>query len=417
MSDSSAHPDSGPDTVAATGQLSGILRRVADFGTSVEGMFGEGEHPGFIQIERLVGPVHAVINGRRTTLFGTNSYLGLNFDPRCIASAEEALHKWGTGSTASRVASGNQEGHVALEQSIAAFYGRPDAVVFSTGFMANLGTICGLAGQGDLILYDSHSHASIIDACRASGATFRPFRHNDPADLDRLLSEATVPASRTLVVMEGLYSVWGDVGQVRELAAVAKRHGALVLVDEAHGMGIYGPGGRGVTEEQGADGLVDVIVGTFSKSVGVIGGFCVTSHPALKALRFLARAYLYTASLPPAVVASARTAIGIIASEPKHRQELWRKAERFCRQVQAMGYQLCAPPGPVGSIRMRGKAQGLDMWRSLLARGVYVNLLIPPATPGGKVLLRFSVSAAHTDEDVDAFLAVLSDLSKVAQTA
>lgn len=417
MSDFPAHPDSGPETVAAAGQLTGILRRVADFGATVQGLFGEGDHPAFIQIDRLDGPVHAVIDGRKTTLFGTNSYLGLNFDPRCIAAAETALRQWGTGSTASRVASGNQDGHVVLERTIADFYGRPDAVVFSTGFMANLGTIGALAGQGDLILYDSHSHASIIDACRASGAAFKPFRHNDPADLDRLLGEATVPASRTLVVMEGLYSVWGDTGAVKDLATVAKRHGALVLVDEAHGMGLYGEGGRGVTELQGADDLVDVIVGTFSKSVGVIGGFCVTSHPALEPLRFLARAYLYTASLPPAVVASARTAIGIIASEPQLRDDLWRKAERFCRSVQAMGYQLCAAPGPVGSIRMRGKAQGLDMWRSLLARGIYVNLLIPPATPGGKVLLRFSVSAAHTDQDIDTFLGVLADLSKVAQTA
>lgn len=417
MADSSAHPESGPDTVAATGQLTGIMRRVADFGVTVAGMFGEGDHPGLICIDKLTGPVHAVIDGRPTTLFGTNSYLGLNFDPRCIASAESALKEWGTGSTASRVASGNQHGHVALEQTIAEFYGRPDAIVFSTGFMANLGTICGLAGQGDLILYDSHSHASIIDACRASGATFKPFRHNDPADLDRLLTEAAIPASRTLVVMEGLYSVWGDTGAVKDLATVAKRHGALVLVDEAHGMGLYGPTGRGVAEEQGAEHLVDVIVGTFSKSVGVIGGFCVTSHPALKALRFLARAYLYTASLPPAVVASARTAIGIIGSEPALRAELWRKANRFCHAVEAMGYQLCAPAGPVGSIRMRGKAQGLDTWRELLARGIYVNLLIPPATPGGKVLLRFSVSAAHTDEDIDRFLGVLDDLSKVAQRA
>jgi len=417
MSDSSAHPEGGPDTVAATGQLTGIMRRIADFGATVQGMFGEGDHPAFIQIDRLDGPVHAVIDGRKTTLFGTNSYLGLNFDPRCIAASEQALRQWGTGSTASRVASGNQHGHVVLEQAIADFYGRPDAIVFSTGFMANLGTICGLASQGDLILYDSHSHASIIDACRASGATFKPFRHNDPADLDRLLAEATVPASRILVVMEGLYSVWGDVGAVKDLATVAKRHGALVLVDEAHGMGLYGAGGRGVTEEQGADHLVDVIVGTFSKSVGVIGGFCVTSHPALQSLRFLARAYLYTASLPPAVVASARTAIGIIKTDTDLRAELWRKAERFCRSVQALGYQLCAEPGPVGSIRMRGKAQGLDMWRSLLARGIYVNLLIPPATPGGKVLLRFSVSAAHTDEDIDTFLGVLSDLTKVAQIA
>lgn len=400
-----------------TQQLSGILRRVATIGDMLDRAVGDQEHPLRIKIDEIHGPVHATIGGRKTTLFGTNSYLGLNFEPRCIAAAETALKTWGTGSTASRVASGNQQGHVALEATIAKFYGRPDAIVYSTGFMANLGAIGGLASEGDLILYDAFCHASIIDACRASGATFKPFKHNDTADLERLLSEATVPASRILVVLEGLYSVWGDLGDVIGLATVAKRHGALVLVDEAHGMGMYGANGRGVTELQGAEHLVDAIVGTFSKSVGVIGGFCVTFHPALRSLRFLSRAYLYTASLPPAVVASARTAIEIIGAEPERRAELWRKAERFCRSVEAMGYRLRAEPGPVGAILMRGLIQGLDFWRALLARGIYVNLLIPPATPGGEVLLRFSISAAHTDGDIDEFLAILQELAPRAISA
>lgn len=411
MSDSSPLQPGRTEDVASTVQLTGILRRVSAVGDILERSIGPGAHPAFIQIDRIDGPVHALINGRPTTLFGTNSYLGLNFDPRCIAAAEEALKKWGTGSTASRVASGNQVGHATLERAIADLYDRPDAIVFSTGFMANMGAICGLASEGDLILYDAFCHASIIDACRASGATFLPFRHNDAADLDRLLTESTIPASRTLVVLEGLYSVWGDVGAVKDLATVAKRHGALVLVDEAHGLGIYGAHGRGVTEAQGAEPLVDAIVGTFSKSVGVIGGYCVTMHPALKALRFLARAYLYTASLPPAVVASARTAIGIIGSEPQLRAELWRKAERFCAGAEALGYSLSAAPGPVGALKMKGLHQGIEFWRELLNRGVYVNLLVPPATPKGEVLLRFSVSAAHQDQDIDMFLGVLRDMA------
>ncbi|QCK86164.1 aminotransferase class I/II-fold pyridoxal phosphate-dependent enzyme [Phreatobacter aquaticus] len=398
-------------------QLSGILRRIATLGDMLDRAVGEQDHPLRIQIDEIHGPVHATISGRKTTLFGTNSYLGLNFDPRCIAAAHEALDKWGTGSTASRVASGNQQGHVALEKTIADFYGRPDAIVYSTGFMANLGSIGGLASDGDLILYDAYCHASIIDACRASGATFKPFKHNDTADLERALTEATVPASRILVVLEGLYSVWGDIGDVIGLATVAKNHGALVLVDEAHGMGMYGANGRGVTEVQGAEHLVDAIVGTFSKSVGVIGGFCVTFHPALRSLRYLSRAYLYTASLPPAVVASARTAIEIIGSEPDLRADLWRKAERFCTSVEAMGYVLRATPGPVGAIRMRGLIQGLEFWRDLLASGIYVNLLIPPATPNGEVLLRFSVSAAHTDADIDQFLAILREFAPRAISA
>ncbi|MBN8939056.1 MAG: aminotransferase class I/II-fold pyridoxal phosphate-dependent enzyme [Rhizobiales bacterium] len=417
MSDSPAQHNTRPEAAAATTQLSGILRRVGMIGDMIDRSVGNADHPLRIQIERFDGPVQAVIDGRPTTLFGTNSYLGLNFDPRCIAAAEQALRQWGTGSTASRVASGNQDGHVALERAIAKFYDRPDAIVFSTGFMANMGTICGLASDGDLILYDSHCHASIIDACRASGATFKPFKHNDPADLERALTEATVPASRILVVLEGLYSVWGDVGDVKGLATVAKQHGALVFVDEAHGLGLYGDNGRGVTEAQDAEHLVDAIVGTFSKSVGVIGGYCVTSHPALRSLRFLARAYLYTASLPPAVVASARTAIEIIGSEPALRADMWRKAERFCLGVEALGYSLCAAPGPVGSIRMRGLVQGMDFWRDLLARGIYVNLLIPPATPGGEVLLRFSVSAAHSDADIDKFLDIMREMAPRAISA
>ncbi|MCA0319760.1 MAG: aminotransferase class I/II-fold pyridoxal phosphate-dependent enzyme [Proteobacteria bacterium] len=417
MSDSNAHPDSGAPTVAATAQLSGILRRVATLGDIINRSVGEGSHPLRVQVDQFDSPVSAVIEGRRTTMFGTNSYLGLNFDPRCIASAETALRQWGTGSTASRVASGNQIGHAQLEREIAEFYGRPDAVIFSTGFMANMGAICGLAAEGDLILYDAFCHASIIDACRASGATFKPFRHNDPEDLGRMLDEATVPASRIVVVLEGLYSVWGDLGAVKDLAEVAKARGALVVVDEAHGLGLYGKHGRGVTELQGAEHLVDAVVGTFSKAVGVIGGYCVTSHPALKALRFMARAYLYTASLPPAVVASARTAIGIIGSEPELRADLWRKAEKFCAGVKGLGYSLCAEPGPVGAIKMRGLVQGIGFWRGLLERGIYVNLLVPPATPGGEVLLRFSVSAAHTDADIERFLGILSDLTVEARTA
>ncbi|WP_439573199.1 aminotransferase class I/II-fold pyridoxal phosphate-dependent enzyme [Phreatobacter sp.] len=417
MSDSTPLQSGRADNVAPTSQLSGILRRVSGFGDILQRSMGGGDHPLFIQIERIDGPVNAVISGRPTTLFGTNSYLGLNFDPRCIASAEEALRTWGTGSTASRLASGNQIGHANLEQAVADFYQRPDAIVFSTGFMANLGAICGLAGEGDLILYDAFCHASIIDACRTSGATFKPFRHNDAADLDRILGESTFPASRTLVVLEGLYSVWGDVGFVKDIATVAKRHGALVLVDEAHGLGLYGANGRGVTEAQGAEHLVDAIVGTFSKSVGVIGGYCVTVHPALKSLRFLARSYLYTASLPPAVVASARTAIGIIQSEPELREDLWRKAERFCRGASALGYSLRADPGPVGALHMKGLYQGFEFWRELLSRGIYVNLLVPPATPNGEVLLRFSVSAAHQDSDIDLFLSVLRDMAPKAAIA
>lgn len=387
----------------------GILQRSRLFAEALERGAGAGSNPLNIVIDDVLGPVHAVIEGRRTLMFGTNSYLGLNFDPRCMAAAEAALRHYGTGSTASRVASGNQSLHMALENALLALYDATDAVVFSTGFMANLGAVCGLVKEGDAILLDAHCHASLFDACKLSGATTKTFRHNDAAHLDQILREQTVPPERTLVIVEGLYSVWGDVGALAALMRVARDHGAVTIVDEAHSLGIFGARGRGVAEAQGIEDLVDVVVGTFSKSVGVIGGYAVTRRPELRKLRFQARPYLYTASLPPAVVAAAAEAIRIIGSEPERREQLWRNAEMLAAGLRSLDLRLTAPAGPVGAIILPGIKAGLEIWRTLIARGLYVNLLIPPSTPGGEVLLRYSVSAAHTPADIAAAIEIIGE--------
>jgi len=392
-----------------------ILRRARQFSQSVDRLAAGQINPFEIIIEDVLGPVEAKVGGRYTVMFGTNSYLGLNFHPDCIKAAQETVIHYGTGSTASRVAAGNHAIHVALEREIASFYDCREAVIYSTGFMANLAVISALVQKNDAIFLDAHSHASIFDAAKLSGAQVHTFAHNDPADVERLFRESKIAGTRTLVVLESVYSVWGDVGDLKSIAAIAKRHGALVVVDEAHGMGIYGKRGRGIVEHLGLENDVDVIVGTFSKSVGVIGGFTVTNHAELRRLRMMARPYLYTASLPLPLVASARAALGIIAGEAGLRAKLWRNAEAFHAGLHAIGLDICSAVGPVGSVRMRSVRSGHDFWKNLLSQGIYVNMLLPPATPNGEVLLRFSISAAHTREQIDAALKAFREAARAAK--
>ena len=390
----------------------GILQRAASFLSIYEKAAGIEENPFSVIVDEMLSPVEAIIAGRHTTLFGTNSYLGLNFHPACIDTAVETVRKYGTGSTASRVAGGNQALHNKLEAQLKGWFGAADAVVYSTGFMANLAVISALAKEGCAIFLDAHCHASIFDACRLSKAKVTTFKHNDATDLDRLFKTSDVPASRTVVIVEGLYSGWGDLCTLEPLLATTRRHGGLILVDEAHSFGLYGKEGRGLCEMLGLEQDVDVIVGTFSKSVGVIGGFSVTRHPALRALRMMARPYLFTASLPPAVVASAHTAIGLIREGGALREKVWSNAATFHGELAAMGFTMTAPACPVGGVRLPHVRTGFEFWRGLLRRGIYVNILIPPATPGKDTVLRFSLSAAHGPQHIEKGLTVFRAVGK-----
>ncbi len=386
----------------------GIKARAQGFADVFDRSIAGALTPLSVVIEKVLSPVRAVIEGRETLMFGTNSYLGLNFDSSCIAAAQEAMASFGTGSTASRVASGNQSLHVGLERLLADLYGRRDATVFSTGFMANLGAIGGLIREGDAAVLDAHCHASIFDACKLSGARILTFKHNDADDLAHVIAESGIAPNRTLAIVEGLYSVLGDLADLEAISAVTSRTGAVLLVDEAHSLGLFGAKGRGLAEAQGVEGKVDVIVGTFSKSVGVVGGFCVTDDPAFRALRFAARSYLYTASLPPPVVAAAMRGLEIIRHDAEKRRIVFRNAEALHRGLTALGLPPLAPAGPVGAIRMPGIKMGLDTWTALLRAGLYVNMLIPPATPNGDVVLRYSVSAAHSTRDIETALDIIA---------
>jgi 8-amino-7-oxononanoate synthase len=389
-----------------------LFSRFAAVAEGREMLHRAGIDPFSVCMDETLSATEAMIEGRRTILVGTNNYLGLSFDAGCIAAAREALGRQGTGSTGSRVANGTYEGHRAVEQKLARLYDRASALLFSTGYQANLGVLSALAGPRDTILIDADSHACIYDGCRLSGATTMRFRHNDPADLDRRLQRLDRKDGKVLVVVEGIYSMIGDRAPIAELAEVKRRHDAALIVDEAHSFGVFGTKGRGVAEESGAGREVDLIVGTFSKSVGTIGGFCVSDDPRLELLRLVSRPYMFTASLPPTVVAAALAALERIEQGDALRSRLWRNIGRLYRGLSGLGMRAIAPAGPVIAIRVDGMERLLAFWGGLLRAGVYVNLALPPATPAGVHLLRCSVSAAHTDEQLDQVCAAFAEVAR-----
>ena len=371
--------------------------------------------PTRVVIERLESPTKGIVQGAPTILAGTNNYLGLTFAPEGVEAGCQALRRLGTGTTGSRMANGTYAGHLALEAEIADFYGYPKAVVFSTGYAANLGALAALLGTEDAVLLDADAHASLFDGCRLCPAKVYTFRHNDPGSLDARLARLGNQASNALVVVEGLYSVLGDQAPLRELVKVKDRHGALLLVDEAHSLGVVGECGRGVAEAAGALDAVDFIVGTFSKSLGTMGGFCTSRHPELELFPYSSRPYMFTASPSPATVECTRAALRALRSRPQLQERLWRNAKQLHQGLTQLGLQVGEAPSPVMAVRLADKAEALHAWRRLLQEGVYVNLMLPPAAPGGGSLLRMSVSAAHQSAEIEQIVAAMGKV--VAKTA
>ncbi len=375
-----------------------------------------GVNPFHVTVEKIISPTEAIINGRKTILVGTNNYLGLTFHPDSILAGQQALAQEGTGTTGSRMANGSFASHKALENAIADFYGAPYAIVFSTGYQANLGVLSALAGPGDIILIDGDSHASIYDGCRLGGAEILRFKHNNVADLEKRLRRLGDRSYRTLIVVEGIYSMLGDRAPLAEIVEVKKKYGATLIVDEAHSLGVLGQHGRGLAEETGVEQDVDCIVGTFSKSLGSTGGFGVSFHPEFELIRYTSRPYIFTASPCPSVVASTRATIRIIQAHPELRQHLWTNSQHLYEGLTKSGYMLGAEVGPIIAAMVPNKELALAMWQQLLENGIYVNLMIPPATPNGECLLRCSVSAAHTQKQIEKIISAFADLSHITQT-
>jgi 8-amino-7-oxononanoate synthase len=360
-------------------------------------------------MEKVLSPTRAIIRGRETILLGTYNYMGMTFDPDVVQAGKDALDAYGSGTTGSRVLNGTYQGHREVEEALKEFYGTAHAMVFSTGYQANLGLMSTIAGKEDYIILDADSHASIYDGCKLGDAQIVRFRHNSVEDLEKRLRRLPAEGGR-LVVLEGVYSMLGDIAPLKEMVAVSKAAGAMVVVDEAHGMGFFGANGRGVFEEAGVEDQVDFVVGTFSKSVGTVGGFVVSNHPKFEVLRLVCRPYVFTASLPPSVVATAATSIRKLMYAGNKRQHLWENSRRLHRGLRELGFDLATPEAQsaIIAVLLPDQDTTVRMWQALLEAGVYVNMARPPATPAGMYLLRCSLCADHSDEQVGDILGMFA---------
>ncbi len=374
-------------------KLRAIEKRRATF---VDGAFV----PGQTVIERVVSPGEVIVGGRPTLMFGSNNYLGLTVHPAVTAAARRAIVEYGTGTTGSRTANGTLGIHENLEREFADWFGKRHAIIFSTGYQANLSLIGGLCGAGDVILIDRDSHASIYDATRQTAAQVIGFRHNSAVSLNKKLERLPAHGRNRLVVVEGLYSIRGDVAPLREIVDVCQSHGAYLLVDEAHSLGTYGRTGLGCAEDQGVLDEVDFVVGTFSKSLAGIGGACVSNHPELRALHFLARAYVFTASGSPSNVASVSAAIKVVRAHPELRDQLWANVRRLRQGLRELGYVIGDTESPIVPILTGDEERSIALWQRLLSDGLYVNLIVPPGCPVDACVLRASCSAAHTPDQI-----------------
>jgi 8-amino-7-oxononanoate synthase len=368
---------------------------------ALDALAAGGRNPFDVRFERIVSATEAVLEGRPCLLFGTNNYLGLTFDETCIAASVRSLHDGGTGTTGSRIANGTYSDHALLEQRIAEFYRKRAAMIFTTGYQANLGLISTLAGRGDHLLIDADSHASIYDACKLSTAEVIRFRHNDPEDLARRLGRLKGHTGNRIIVTEGIFSMLGDSAPLREIARVKREMGATLIVDEAHSLGTRGKNGRGVCEDAGVESDVDFIVGTFSKSLGAIGGFAVSDLPDFDLLRIACRPYMFTASLPPAVVGSVIAALSRISTDESLGARVRLNSVRLYRALKLAGFEVGPEPNAIVALKMTDKETAVRFWNRLIDRGVYANLALPPATPGSLSLIRCSISAAHTEAQID----------------
>jgi 8-amino-7-oxononanoate synthase len=390
----------------------GLLEKHKAYSQAYQTIRDAGADPFNVRFEAVLSPTEGIVNGRRTILLGTNNYLGLTFDESCIEASSAAVHAHGTGTTGSRIANGSFGGHLDLETAIAGFYGKRHAMTFTTGYQANLGLLSTLVGRGDHLLLDADSHASLYDGARLGHAEVIRFRHNDPDDLRKRLQRLKGSPGKQLIVAEGIYSMLGDVAPLKEFAEVKREMGAYLLVDEAHSLGVLGEKGRGLTEAQGVEDDVDVIVGTFSKSLGAIGGFCVSDMEDFDVMRVVCRPYMFTASLPPSVVASTLQALKVIEEQPALRHRLAANAQRYYEGLKALGFEVGPNCSPIVAVTIPDQPRAIAVWKALLEKGVYLNLALPPATPDARPLLRSSISAAHTEDQLDQILAAFAEIGE-----
>jgi 8-amino-7-oxononanoate synthase len=345
-------------------------------------------------------------------MFGSNNYLGLANDPRMKAAAIEAVKNYGTGVAGSRFLNGNTVLHMELERKLAAFKQREAALVYATGYQMNLGVVSALVGKGDFAVIDKLDHASILDGCRLSQGEIRRFKHNNPADLDRVLKDIG-PRHGKLVIVDGVFSMEGDIAPVPEIVRVAKKHGARVMVDDAHATGVLGKRGRGTCEHFGLDHKdVDLIVGTCSKSLASIGGFVVGDEQIIHYIQHVSRSMIFSAALPPASVAAISKAIEIIEDEPQRIKKLWDNSAYLMKRFKALGLNTGETQSPIIPVVIGDNQKTFMLWRMLYDNGLFTNPVVSPAVPPKRSLLRVVVTATHTKEQLDRALNIFETCVK-----
>jgi 8-amino-7-oxononanoate synthase len=376
--------------------------------------------PYFRILESAAGPV-VEMEGRETIMLGSNNYLGLTGDERVKAAARDALERYGTALTGSRLLNGTIPLHTELESEIAGWMGTDDAIVFTTGYQANLGAIGTILEPGDTVICDSGDHASILDGCRLSGARLRPFRHNRMDKLERMLDRAASDGGGVLVVVDGVFSMEGDIAPLPEIAELSARYGARLMVDEAHAVGVLGERGTGSSELFGLENQVDLRMGTFSKSLASCGGFIAGPADVVEYLRIASRAFLFTAAAVPAAVGAALEAVRICRREggPLY-QKVLENAAYLHRGLRELGLRVVEPTAlpdgtevitPVVPVVVGEDWQAVVLWKALFDAGVYTNVALHPAVPPGGALLRTSLMATHRREHLDRALEIFADVS------
>jgi 8-amino-7-oxononanoate synthase len=354
------------------------------------------------------GPSEMMLGDRKILMFGSNDYLDLTWDPRVKEAAAAAIHKYGTGCSGSRLLNGTLPIHVQLEEELADFMGKEEAIVFGTGFQANYATIAALANEGELILCEHNLHASLVDGALRSAARTMRYRHNDMQHLEKRLQQAN--GEGVLIVSESVFSMEGDVADLKSVTSLARKYGARTYVDEAHGLGIFGPTGAGVAEEQGVLKDVDVVMGTFSKSLAAAGGFIAATEPVVHYLKHLAQPFVFSASVPPASVEAVRCALRILRTEPERRHRLLRIADLIRRELASLGFNVIDGNSPVVAVVIPDEIMLFQMARELLEEGIYVNGVARPAATQN--LIRISCTAAHTEAHAWQLIEVMERLAK-----
>jgi len=351
-----------------------------------------------------------VLGRRRMIMIGSNNYLGLTTHPKVLEAAHEAIRRYGTGCGGSPFLNGTLDLHEAVERKLARFKRKEAALLFSTGFQANLGILSALGGRKDVLITDRFDHASIVDGCRLSFSETRRFRHNDMADLERALIAAGKRGK--LVVVDGVFSMEGDIANLPEIVRLARKYGARVMVDDAHATGVMGKNGRGTAEHFGLENEVDLVMGTCSKALASIGGFVAGPAEVIHYLRHRARSLLFSASLPAPCAATIGAALDVIENEPERRERLWENAARMKRELTALGFDTGQSETPIIPVILGDDQLTFKFVKSLRRRGVFANAAISPAVPEGRALIRTSYMATHTSKHLDWVLSAFQKVGK-----